>query len=599
MTYSKFLFLPFLFFAFISLNSNAQSLPDNLEQKLKQMKSSNDRIRYINGIFEEPYVNYSIIEKTLNIASDFAQKEKDTELEKEIRFLNATRFTFFEKDAQKRIETFEGLINKYENDRLYKAICFHQIGQNQFILEQYGESFKNSLKAQKIFDEIGYEKVPNMGKYLHDLSLNYYFFKNYSEAIDLMRISTRLPKFNENLDIQRYNTLGLSFLNLEELDSANYYLNIGLKKAKTYKNEVWIGLISGNIGKVLLKKKDYPNALIYFKNNYELNKNRSEYPEIPQNACVSLANAYLESDSLDQAFLYIQIAEKKYFQHKENFQFGEQQQFEVAKKGHYENNYLYHLKKNNYKEALLYKDSLDAAQKYGNTKYNSAIVKISQDQLRISEIQNTIARQQKEKSEMKFRYSASVSILLLLLCSILTLLFFTRRKKKKEKEMFLINQRIAELERLKTEEDLVRAKQQIGNFVKRIKRNDDMMGKMTEELEKIKLEYSLEQKELNATLNELRSTKILTEDDWSLFQSSFDKIHPNFISNVRDSFPKITPSELRYLMLTKLDLNHKEMANALGVSPSTIRVTWNRVRNKLNGNLEDTPISLLAKIENR
>jgi hypothetical protein len=36
----------------------------------------------------------------------------------------------------------------------------------------------------------------------------------------------------------------------------------------------------------------------------------------------------------------------------------------------------------------------------------------------------------------------------------------------------------------------------------------------------------------------------------------------------------------------------------LGVSPDSIRVTWNRVRNKLGGSVEDSPLDLLAKLEN-
>ena len=55
---------------------------------------------------------------------------------------------------------------------------------------------------------------------------------------------------------------------------------------------------------------------------------------------------------------------------------------------------------------------------------------------------------------------------------------------------------------------------------------------------------------------------------------------------------------MRYLMLIKLHFSHKEMARALGVSDAAIRVTWSRVRKKLNGTLEDTPSSLIEKIMN-
>jgi DNA-directed RNA polymerase specialized sigma24 family protein len=68
--------------------------------------------------------------------------------------------------------------------------------------------------------------------------------------------------------------------------------------------------------------------------------------------------------------------------------------------------------------------------------------------------------------------------------------------------------------------------------------------------------------------------------------------------NLTTKFPLLTDAEMRYLMLAKLQLSHKEMARILGVSFDSVRVTWNRARKKCYGNLEDTPQSLLEKIEN-
>jgi hypothetical protein len=39
-----------------------------------------------------------------------------------------------------------------------------------------------------------------------------------------------------------------------------------------------------------------------------------------------------------------------------------------------------------------------------------------------------------------------------------------------------------------------------------------------------------------------------------------------------------------------------ELNRALGVSETAIRVTWSRVRKKLNGNQEDTPLDFIERI---
>jgi len=44
------------------------------------------------------------------------------------------------------------------------------------------------------FERMGYENVPYAGKFLHDLALDHYFFRNYDEVIGLMETSAMLPE---------------------------------------------------------------------------------------------------------------------------------------------------------------------------------------------------------------------------------------------------------------------------------------------------------------------------------------------------------------------------------------------------------------------
>ena len=50
--------------------------------------------------------------------------------------------------------------------------------------------------------------------------------------------------------------------------------------------------------------------------------------------------------------------------------------------------------------------------------------------------------------------------------------------------------------------------------------------------------------------------------------------------------PQITQGEQRIILLAKLGLNTKEMANATGVSPETIRSVSSRMRKKFNLNID-------------
>jgi DNA-directed RNA polymerase specialized sigma subunit len=87
--------------------------------------------------------------------------------------------------------------------------------------------------------------------------------------------------------------------------------------------------------------------------------------------------------------------------------------------------------------------------------------------------------------------------------------------------------------------------------------------------------------ENNTYLEQLVTSTILTNDDWVQFRIVFEKVHPNFINEQKLQFPDLTQAELRYLVLEKLQLSTKEMANMLGVSDGAIRQIKSRLKLKI------------------
>ncbi|QBO57454.1 hypothetical protein NBC122_00618 [Chryseobacterium salivictor] len=126
-----------------------------------------------------------------------------------------------------------------------------------------------------------------------------------------------------------------------------------------------------------------------------------------------------------------------------------------------------------------------------------------------------------------------------------------------------------------------------------------MVSNFETKLEKLKNLKNDEQRNIREKLDKMKKVKILTDEDWIGFQNNFDAIFPDFTDILKGNSPDMTASEMRYLMLIKLKFSHKEMARALGVSDNAIRVTWSRVRKRLNGTLEDTPEDLIKRLFTR
>ena len=65
------------------------------------------------------------------------------------------------------------------------------------------------------------------------------------------------------------------------------------------------------------------------------------------------------------------------------------------------------------------------------------------------------------------------------------------------------------------------------------------------------------------------------------FRNMFEEVHSGFLYKLKHQLPDLTPGEVRFMVLSKLKLSTKEMANILGVGASTIRKYKHQVRNKL------------------
>lgn len=86
---------------------------------------------------------------------------------------------------------------------------------------------------------------------------------------------------------------------------------------------------------------------------------------------------------------------------------------------------------------------------------------------------------------------------------------------------------------------------------------------------------------------DIYNLRILTESDWSAFKKYFNNIYPNYIKKLRDTFPKITESEERLFLCLKLNMKNKEVASVIGISNESVKKSRNRLRKKLNLNIDE------------
>jgi len=564
-------------------------------ERLYKAENSVDRARIFwssaEGMSREEYLRF------IKKAEIFAKQKKDKFLKQHIEHMHNHLKAVQDLSFEEEIIAVQNLLQQYQEDgkNLEVGYCHHVLAQLHFWLREYGHSFEHYFKAYEIFEKVGFENVPTITKFLHDMALSRYFFKDYKEVIRLMHLSRKYTPYNENHHIQLCNNLGAAYKEVGVKDSALFYFKNTLELSKKYNYRVWEGISFGNMGNVYFNDKNYEQAHQYYLLEFDISKENHTDP-IWLSSYINISKTYVKLDSLAKAKVLLkQISDKLQNLQKDKL-YGENEHLKSLQRNFYEIMAEYAQQSGDYKLALQFKDSLNTAQQKIDSTFNSAIVKMSADKLLIQAKELELAQKEQEKSSQRLMYLLIISLVLIFGVLSYLYMYKSRQRKKRQNERLLSQNKITLLEKQKAERELQLAKSQIQHFVDKISENSKIITELESDLHNLK-NLEIEQKQqVSQTLQNLKSAKILNDQDWYEFQNNFDAAFPDFTISIKNKVPSITVSELRYLMMVQLSLSNKEMARAIGVSDSSIRVTWNRVRKKLNGTPDDTPEILLEKI---
>ncbi len=456
-----------------------------------------------------------------------------------------------------------------------------------FDLGNYPVAMKKNLAALKLCEEVGnkngiatiYNNIGNIYRNQHD---NDAALENHFAAL----------KIREELGNK--GGVAMSYINIATIyrDKGDYAEALkknfaALAICEAIEDKRGISISYNNTGNIYIDMGDYEKALQMHLAVWNISREQDKKGDEAL-ACYNIGNTYNKMNNPTEA--------KKWL--KRGLELGEETGMASSIQAAYSGlaisdsllkNYRSSLE--NYKMFIVYRDSLFNEENL--KKIIQAGVQYEFDK------KSALAKAEQEKKIATTRLQFGIFSLIIFLVALMgfSLFYITRLRKKKERQILLANQQITELEKQKLEAELEQAQEHVQQFLKQLNTKNELIDKVSLELEKLNDQYVQEKGALDHTLSALRDARILTDDDWSSFLSGFNRLYPRFAMIIKDQYPGITLSELRYLMLTKIGMTHKEMAGMLGVSFDTIRVTWNRVRKKLDGSLEDTPQSLLHMIE--
>jgi len=128
-----------------------------------------------------------------------------------------------------------------------------------------------------------------------------------------------------------------------------------------------------------------------------------------------------------------------------------------------------------------------------------------------------------------------------------------------------------------------------------------MTDPITIEVTRHKLEgiANISENEVKSKLNHLIdnfSKEITTEKDWEYFELHFDKVHQNFISNLKVNFPELSATDIRLAAFIRMNLSNKEIAELMNKSVRSIESSRYRLRKSLNLSQGDNLTDFLFRL---
>ncbi len=423
-----------------------------------------------------------------------------------------------------------------------------------FDKKNYEIGFEYGLRLDRILKRTNATDFPDFPEYYFLIGSSYYLFRDYDTSIKYFKKILQVPEnsFNWKSYWNAANTLGLCYQKLNKTDSSDYYLKKAVASKFIKKESIQYSISIGNFAYNLYRKGKFSEAQPLFQIDISNALKIGDYG-LATGSMIPLADIYIYEGKTKEA---LELLKKSESYIRKSGQKERLENFYPIMSHWYED-------QNMKQEAILYKDSSIIAANNNNNIFNG---------LMLLRVQQKIDRQKLEEEEKNREIKTILFFIFLTVIAVFAVLYYFYQKK-----IYTEKNRTKEAELKLSTEKLENAKQEINNFLKEI----DNKNQLIEQL--INIDDSTQNRE---AIEKIKRTAILTDEDWDKFKSAFERINPGYIDRLNYKINGITPAEIRMVVLSKLSLSHKEIANILGISPQSSRVTWHRLKKKMN--LEDS-----------
>jgi ligand-binding sensor domain-containing protein len=162
-----------------------------------------------------------------------------------------------------------------------------------------------------------------------------------------------------------------------------------------------------------------------------------------------------------------------------------------------------------------------------------------------------------------------------------------KKEEKLRQATMLANQKIKDLENEKLQNEIDYKNKELATVSMNLIEKTKFLNEQIKRLETI---ANISENDVKSKLNNLIDNfnkEITTEKDWEYFELHFDKVHQNFLSKLKTTFPDLSAVDIRLAAFIKMDLSNKEIADLMNKSVRSIESSRYRLRKSLHLNQGD------------
>ncbi len=367
-----------------------------------------------------------------------------------------------------------------------------------------------------------------------------------------------------------FNNIGVGYNYLSNYDSALYYYSKAFRLLDTNSDRKETAMLYTNIGEIYGKTGNYTKAIGYFNKSLKIKKEINDQYGYA-NVLFSLAELQYKMGeyhkSTKSALATLDVCEQNHFLK--------------------EQRNTYELLAKNAEALSDISAAYDFYKKY--KKINDSIFN-AESRNKLLELETKYETRekdteikllhQKRKTEKLLREFLIVGIVIILFVAFLIVRFIVV-KRKNEKRIFAINKKLKDKENKELSLQIEFKSKQLTTHALNMMQKNKLLKNLISEIDDIIKHAKPEVKtELNK-IKRLIKQSVKNDKDWDAFKLYFEQINKGFFDKLISINQSLNIYDLRHCALIKLNLNIKETASVLNLSPNTVKSARYRLKKKL------------------